>query len=121
MPCRRHKGRKREKRRQYDTLRTVGFTPRGGSRLLGVRALLSGALIGALLFPANFLAQQPPPSGEGGQAPPSRPQPGAQQSGGMSGIAGGVAAPAQYDEQKRPITAGGVFGRRPNRFLGQTQ
>ena len=71
---------------------------------MGVRALLSGALIGALLVPANLLAQQPPPSGQGGQAPSSKPQP---QQGGMSGIAGGVAAPAQYDEQKRPITAGG--------------
>ena len=31
----------------------------------------------------------------------------------MSGIAGGVAAPAQYDEQKRPITAGGFVDSGP--------
>ncbi|HEY3706484.1 MAG TPA: CRTAC1 family protein [Terracidiphilus sp.] len=35
--------------------------------------------------------------------PPSKPS----QSGMQSGIAGGLGAPAQYDEQKRPITAGG--------------
>src|SRR3954454_5358469 len=98
MPVRRHNGRKRERRTiRYTANR--GFTPRGGSRLLGVRASLSGALIGALLIPANFLAQHSPPSGPSGQAPSSKAQPGAPQAGagqqgGMSGIAGGVAAPA---------------------------
>jgi enediyne biosynthesis protein E4 len=83
---------------------------------LGVRALLSGALIGALLIPANFLAQQPPPPGQAGQAPSSKPQ-----QGGMSGIAGGVAAPAQYDEQRRPITAGGFVDSGPVVFQDITK
>ncbi|HWE87713.1 MAG TPA: CRTAC1 family protein [Terracidiphilus sp.] len=39
------------------------------------------------------------------QQPPQAPQRPTQ--GGMSGIAGGIGAPAQYDEQHRPITAGG--------------
>jgi len=83
--------------------------------------------MGALLFPVDFRAQQPVPTGQpspGGQpaeqAPPEKPQQGGQprpagqpQQGGMSGIAGGVAAPAQYDEQRRPITAGGFVDSGP--------
>ena len=69
--------------------------------------------------PATSLAQQPPPSGQArGPAPP---QPDAQQQGGMSGIAGGVAAPAQYDEQKRPITAGGFVDSGPIVFQDITK
>jgi len=34
-----------------------------------------------------------------------------QQPGGMGGISSGTAAPAQYDEQKRPITAGGFVSK----------
>ena len=39
----------------------------------------------------------------------------------MSGIAGGVAAPAQYDEQKRPITAGGFVDSGPIVFQDVTK
>ena len=39
----------------------------------------------------------------------------------MSGIAGGVAAPAQYDEQKRPITAGGFADSGPVVFQDITK
>ena len=39
----------------------------------------------------------------------------------MSGIAGGVAAPAQYDEQKRPITAGGFVDSGPVVFQDVTK
>ncbi|MDE3202109.1 MAG: CRTAC1 family protein [Acidobacteriota bacterium] len=47
-------------------------------------------------------------AGRAQQGPP------APQQGGMSsGIAAGVAAPAQYDEQKRPITAGGFVDKGP--------
>jgi hypothetical protein len=72
--------------------------------------------MGALLFTVNLRAQQPaaarqapPPDKPTGQAQ----SPGTAQQGGMSGIAGGVAAPAQYDEQKRPITAGGFVDSGP--------
>ncbi len=58
---------------------------------------VSGTLIAALLFSFDLGAQQAPP-----------PQPPKPQQGGMtSGIAGGIGAAPVYDEQKRPITAGG--------------
>jgi hypothetical protein len=85
----------------------------GDRRLLGVRGLVSGALVLALFFSGVSRAQQPAPAA---QAPPSKPQ-----QGGMSGIAGGVAAPAQYDEQRRPITAGGFVDSGPVVFQDITK
>jgi hypothetical protein len=54
------------------------------------------------------LAQQAPP--------PAKPQ-----QGGMSGIAGGVGAAPVYDEQKRPITAGGFVDSGPAIFQDITK
>ncbi len=68
-----------------------------------MRVLVSGALIAALLFPFDLRGQQ-----QAQPQPPAKPQ-----QGGMSGIAGGLGAPAQYDEQKRPITAGGFVDSGP--------
>ena len=58
-----------------------------------VRSLVWGVLAVFVSFPGAGRAQQTTP-----------PQP---QKGGMGGIASGVAAAPVYDEQKRPITAGG--------------
>jgi enediyne biosynthesis protein E4 len=121
MPRARHD---RENKRRYDKLRTVGDKPplQGESRLLGVRIFLSGALIGALLFPSGVRGQtagQPAPAGQ--QAPAQPPGKPPSQQGGMSGIAGGVAAPAQYDEQHRAITAGGFVDRGPVVFQDITK
>ena len=55
-----------------------------------MRVIAGHGLIALFLFPLTLAAQQPP-----------------KQPGMNSGIASGVAAPAQYDDQKRPITAGG--------------
>ena len=57
--------------------------------MLWFRALGSGILCAALLFPMVCLAQHQT----------------------MSGISAGVAAPPQYDAQKRPITAGGFVSK----------
>ena len=93
--------------------------------MLRVRGLFSSLLIGILCCPGDCLAQQPsnPKSPTQpqkqtlslpvtdaqqvaqAQPPQGPPSPPPQQ--GMGGIAGGVGAAPQYDEQKRPITAGG--------------
>ena len=95
-----------------------------------VRGLFSGILIVALSIPGDCRAQQAQkrsatsdhgptsgvliatavmPEAAGAQSPPQQPQP--QQ--GMSGIAGGMGAAAVYDQQKRPITAGGFVDSGP--------
>ncbi len=61
--------------------------------------LVCSVLIGLLLFPAGGQTQQGP------QAAP--------QQGGMGGIASGVASKPVYDEQNRPITAGGFVDKGP--------
>jgi hypothetical protein len=84
-----------------------------------VRTLIFGVLAGALLLTIEVDGQQAP-----APEPPSQPagkQPAAQQPGGMSGIAGGVAAPAQYDEQHRAITAGGFVDTGPVVFQDITK
>src|SRR4051794_14600524 len=66
-----------------------------------VRRITSCALAIFLSCAAAGSAQQAPPP------QPARPgQSGMSSQPGQSGIAGGMNAPAQYDEQKRPITAG---------------
>ncbi len=98
--------------------------------MLPVRGLYFGILIAILTLPGQGRAQQPEPAKPAktaqaavpqpiqakGQAtlplaapappqeapPPQKPAPQ-----GMGGIAGGLGAAAVYDEQKRPITAGG--------------
>lgn len=50
------------------------------------------------------------------QAPPAKPS-----QGGMSGIAGGLGAAPVYDEQKRPITAGGFVEKGPIIFKDVTK
>jgi hypothetical protein len=65
-------------------------------------------LILALSCTCDFRAQQAPP--------PAKPQ-----QGGMSGIAGGVGAAPIYDEQKRPITAGGFVDSGPVIFKDITR
>lgn len=68
---------------------------------------------GLVLISGTPLAQQRP-------AAPQEPQ--KSQEGGMSsGIASGVAAPAVYDEQKRPITAGGFVDNGPVVFEDITE
>jgi enediyne biosynthesis protein E4 len=59
--------------------------------MLLARGLFLGALIAILLSPGSSWSQ----------AAPATPQQG------MGGIAGGMGAAPVYDEQKRPITAGG--------------
>ena len=61
-----------------------------------MRVIAGHGLIALFLFPLTLAAQQPP-----------------KQPGMNSGIASGVAAPAQYDDQKRPITAGGFVDSGP--------
>jgi hypothetical protein len=69
--------------------------------------------MGCGLFAANlFLFHS---LGRAQQTPP------APQQGMSSGIAAGVAAPAQYDEQKRPITAGGFVEKGPAVFQDITK
>jgi hypothetical protein len=96
--------------------------------LLPVRGLFSGILIVALSVPGDCWAQQTQPqnkspsfgpssgvliaaaiesAGPGSQSAPQQPQTG------MSGIAGGMGAAPVYDEQKRPITAGGFVDSGP--------
>jgi len=100
--------------------------------LLHVRGIFACALIGVLSIPGDCLALQPQQPSKasdaaassvliatavtpapGTPAPPSEPgtQSASQQTppaqGQMGGIAGGLGAAAVYDEQKRPITAGG--------------
>jgi hypothetical protein len=62
--------------------------------LQGIRGLLSSLLIIAAMIASVSRAQQPTPPAQQGQQ-------------GMGGIAGGIGAAPVYDEQKRPITAGG--------------
>jgi hypothetical protein len=80
--------------------------------LLPVRGLFSGILIAILSLPGQAWAQQPepakPPQPAAQEAPPQKP---AVQ--GMGGIAGGMGAAPVYDEQKRPITAGGFVDHGP--------
>jgi hypothetical protein len=106
--------------------------------LLRVRGLFSGILIVALSIPGDCRAQQAqngsgtggnrPTSGvliatavmaesSGAQTKPQQPPP--QQ--GMSGIAGGLGAAAVYDQQKRPITAGGFVDTGPVIFEDVTK
>ncbi len=67
--------------------------------MLPARGRFFNPLIFALLIPGACWTQQAPPQPN----PPMQPK--AQQ--GMGGIAGGIGAAPVYDEQKRPITAGG--------------
>jgi enediyne biosynthesis protein E4 len=67
--------------------------------LFPLRALLLGVIGLVVIVPGISRAQQEP----------QHPQPG----GTGSGVASGVAAPAEYDEQKRPITAGGFVDQGP--------
>ena len=69
-----------------------------------VRGLFSGFLIAALSFPVSSAVNQ-------AHAQSPEPQKAPQQ--GMGGIASGVAAAPVYDEQKRPITAGGFVDKGP--------
>jgi enediyne biosynthesis protein E4 len=64
--------------------------------LLGVRGRISGILILAVSIGACWAQQAPKPPQQG-----------------MGGIAGGLGAAAVYDEQKRPITAGGFVDSGP--------
>jgi hypothetical protein len=74
---------------------------------LRVRCLSLGLLIAVVSLPLNGRTQQAPP--------PSTPQ----QKGG--GISSGVAAAPVYDEQKRPITAGGFVDKGPIIFQDITK
>jgi len=106
--------------------------------LLHVRGLFAGFLILVLSIPADCRAQHvQPPSRVSGSAPSttvliatavepqapgtqSAPAPAHQQQG-MSGIAGGLGAAPVYDEQKRPITAGGFVDSGPVVFQDITK
>ncbi len=99
-----------------------------------VRAILSGILTVLLAMPAQSGAQAktPPPQKDaarpsvliatsvvpvGGQAQAAQ-KPGQS---GMSGIAGGIGAAPVFDEQKRPITAGGFVDSGPVVFQDITR
>lgn len=110
-----------------------------------VRGLFSGMLIAALAVPGDCAAQQqpgattpkpaqtrtlalpvvsdpaPPPAAKltqmaEAQQPAEKPA-----QSGMSGIAGGIGAAPVYDEQKRPITAGGFVDKGPVVFKDITK
>ena len=115
---------------------------------LHVRGLFSGILIGLLSIPGDCLAlPQQAPAGKDSSDPASKvliatpverapgnatasqdsapqqaPEPAKPAQSGMgSGIAGGLGAAAQYDEQKRPITAGGFVDSGPVVFQDITK
>ncbi len=98
--------------------------------MLRVRGLFSGILIAILSIPANCWAQQPPLASKQPQqvalvlpqqqADP-QPQKPPQATQGMGGIAGGVGAAPVYDEQRRPITAGGFVDSGPVVFQDITK
>src|ERR1035437_4361184 len=73
----------------------------GGHSLQRIRGLFSGVLVAILSTSCACLAQR-----ETAQQPPRIQQ-------GMGGIAGGMGAAPVYDEQKRPITAGGFVDSGP--------
>jgi hypothetical protein len=81
----------------------------GGRSFLQVSRVLCGVLISVFCLPGVGGAQQAPE--------PAKPP----QSGMGSGIAGGLGAPAVYDEQKRPITAGGFVDSGPVVFKDVTE
>jgi len=76
--------------------------------LLPVRGLFSGILIAILILPGIARAEQADAAKPAQETPPQKPAPQ-----GMGGIAGGLGAAAVYDEQKRPITAGGFVDHGP--------
>jgi enediyne biosynthesis protein E4 len=105
-----------------DTLQPVGGLP----LLLRARGIFSGILIGFLSLPGDCFAQPAQPETSKGTAAPTSsvliakavtpqaaqsqqtaPPPSNQAPSSTGGIAGGVGAAPVYDEQKRPITAGG--------------
>ena len=73
---------------------------------MDVRALVCCFLMLSFSTSADLGAQQTP-------APAQSQAPAQQKPGGMSGIAGGLGAAPVYDEQKRPITAGGFVDSGP--------
>jgi hypothetical protein len=77
------------------------------------RGLFSGLLIVVLCVPVDCRPQQAPQ--QPAQAQPQKPQQG------MGGIAGGIGAAPVYDEQKRPITAGGFVDSGPVVFKDVTK
>lgn len=85
----------------------VLITLNEGSILALSRVLLLKIAVFASLFTTTCSAQQAQP------APP--------QGGGMSGIASGVISAPVYDEQKRPITAGGFVDKGPVVFENITK
>ena len=99
--------------------------------MLRVRGLFSGILIAILSIPADCWAQQPQPTAKPQQPQPvalvlpqqadPQPQKPPQVMQGMGGIAGGVGAAPVYDEQKRPITAGGFVDKGPVIFQDITK
>jgi hypothetical protein len=113
---------------------TIDLQPNGGFALSRVRAILSGILVVLLSMPAEGRAQATVPPAqkspaqpailiatsvvpEGGQAQAAQ-KPGQS---GMSGIAGGIGAAPVFDEQKRPITAGGFVDSGPVIFQDITR
>jgi len=69
--------------------------------------MMPSYFLSRILFPGVVLLISCPAVCRAQAAPPAKPAPPPAQQSPMSGIAGGLGAPAQYDEQKRPITAGG--------------
>jgi enediyne biosynthesis protein E4 len=88
---------------QCDTLQAVE------GPLLSARGFCFCVLAGVLTLPVGSGARQAP------QQQPPRPQQG------MGGIAGGIGAAPVYDEEKRPITAGGFVDHGPVIFKDITK
>ncbi len=78
---------------------------------LRLRDVVFLALIVFFVCTAVGISQQAEPKPPAQQQQPQQAPP--PEKGGMSGIAGGIGAKPQYDEQKRPITAGGFVDKGP--------
>jgi hypothetical protein len=89
----------------------------GDRLLLYLRAAICTVLMAVLTAPGDCRAQQTQPSAGQSQEKPGQ-KPG---QGGMGGIAGGLGAAPVYDEQRRPITAGGFVDKGPVVFKDITK
>jgi len=72
-------------------------------------------------IPVERVGSEPEQAGSGSSPSTQEPEKPAQSQGNMGGIAGGLGAAPVYDEQKRPITAGGIVDTGPVIFQDITK